>query len=136
MPGTSEPSILGTEQFEWLTEELRGSTATWKIVGNQKPVAPILGLLTVIGESTWNGFPDSREQLFDMFRSEAIDNVVMLSGDAHITVVADLHEDPEDPASYDPATGDGAVGVEFQPGSLSRGTSTSSSPTTRASWMV
>lgn len=120
-PDTPDKSILGEAQRTWFHETLNASSATWKIVGNQKPVAPILGLLVVVGESTWNGFPDARARMLDQLAADQVDNVLFLSGDAHITVVADLVIDPEDAASYDAKTGQGAVAVEFQPASMSRG---------------
>ena len=121
VPGSDEPSFLGTAQYDWFTSELQNSSARWRIVANQKPVAPILGLLTVIGGSTWNGYPAARDQLFAFLRDEGISNTLFLSGDAHITVVADLNATPDDPDAYDPATGEGSVAAEFQPGSMSRG---------------
>ncbi len=120
-PDTSDKSILGEAQRTWFHDTLNASSATWKIVGNQKPVAPILGLLVVVGESTWNGFPDARARMLDRLATDQVDNVMFLSGDAHITVVADLVTDPEDADAYDPETGQGAVAVEFQPASMSRG---------------
>jgi alkaline phosphatase D len=120
-PDNADKSILGDEQLAWLQAELAGSAADWRIVANQKPVAPILGLLQVLGGSTWNGYPDARDALFGYLRTAQIPDVMFLSGDAHITAVTDLVEAPADPAAYDPATGEGAVAVEFQPASMSRG---------------
>lgn len=120
-PDGPDKTILGAEQEVWIEEHLAMSTATWKVVGNQKPVAPILGLLKVLGGSTWNGYPDARTAFFDMLQQNDIRNLMMLSGDAHITAVTDLADMPDDPVMYDPATGEGAVAVEFQPASMSRG---------------
>ncbi len=120
-PDGPDKSILGDAQRTWLREQLSSSTATWRVLGNQKPVAPILGLLQVLGGSTWNGFPDARAQLFAALQTDGIDNVVFLSGDAHITAITDLVTAPDDPAQYDPKTGEGAIAVEFQPASMSRG---------------
>lgn len=120
-PDGPDKTLLGPEQEVWFEEQLAMSTARWKVVGNQKPVAPILGLLTVLGGATWNGYPDARVAFFDMLEQNGIDNVLMLSGDAHITAVTDLVSMPDDPVMYDPATGEGAVAAEFQPASMSRG---------------
>ena len=115
--GTDEPSILGNEQFEWLRGELTRSTATWRLVGTQKLVSPV-DVPIDIGGSTWLSFPASRRQLLRMLQAEQVDNVVILSGDAHMTFVADVIEDA---ASYDAQTGAGSRAVEFLAGSVSRG---------------
>jgi alkaline phosphatase D len=120
-PDTPEKTILGETQSAWFHETIAASSATWKLVGNQKPVAVINGLLTVLGGSTWNGFPDARAQMFGQLAADQVDNALFLSGDAHITAVTDLVAAPDDPKAYDPKTGQGAVAVEFQPASMSRG---------------
>jgi len=120
-PDTPDKTILGDTQRAWFHDTIAASTATWKLVGNQKPVAVINGLLVVLGGSTWNGFPDARARMFDQLAADGTDNALFLSGDAHITAVTDLVTTPEDPKVYDPKTGQGAVAVEFQPASMSRG---------------
>ncbi len=120
-PDSPDKTILGDAQEAWFHETLADSAATWKLVGNQKPVAVIDGLLVVLGGSTWNGFPDARARMFDRIASDEVDNALFLSGDAHITAVTDLVTSPGDPKAYDPRTGEGAVAVEFQPASMSRG---------------
>ena len=120
-PDTPDKTILGEAQSAWFHETIAASAATWKLVGNQKPVAVINGLLTVLGGSTWNGFPDARAQMFGQLATDQVDNALFLSGDAHITAVTDLVAAPDDPKAYDPKTGQGAVAVEFQPASMSRG---------------
>lgn len=120
-PDSPDKTILGDAQQAWFHETMAGSTATWKLVGNQKPVAVIGGLLVVLGGSTWNGFPDARGQMFEQLAADGVNNAMFLSGDAHITAVTDLVAAPDDPKAYDPRTGEGAIAVEFQPASMSRG---------------
>lgn len=120
-PDTPDKSILGDQQQAWFHETMANSPAAWKLVGNQKPVAVIGGLLVVLGGSTWNGFPDARAQMFEQLASDGVNNAMFLSGDAHITAVTDLVVSPQDPKAYDPSTGEGAIAVEFQPASMSRG---------------
>lgn len=120
-PDGPDKTILGETQRAWFHQTLRDSSAQWKVIGNQKPVAVIDGLLVVLGGSTWNGFPDARAQMFEQLAADQIDGALFLSGDAHITVAADLVTAPGDPDVYDPKTGQGAVAAEFQPASMSRG---------------
>ncbi len=133
VPGTNAPSLLGTEQFAWLAEALQASRATWRVIGTQKlfstlRVAPLLAQFIagepreVFDTNTWDGFPESRTQLLSLLRDQGIDDNVILTGDAHISLAFDLVDDPANPAApYDPATSDASVGVEFMPASVSRG---------------
>lgn len=131
--GSTEKSILGLEQFAWIEEQLAGSTATWRLLGSQKifstvRVNPRLALILdgeerpVFDTGSWDGFPASRTRLLSFLASRGIGDNVMISGDSHISVAADLVDDPANPANpYDPSTGEGSVGVELLPTSISRG---------------
>ncbi|MEM8605530.1 MAG: alkaline phosphatase D family protein [Myxococcota bacterium] len=112
--------ILGPEQEAWLFEQLRSSTAQWKIVGNQV-VMSIWQFNDefVANEDQWTGYRGSRERLMTMLRDEAIENVVVVTGDVHSSWAMDVTVGD---GSYDGATGEGAVGVEFvAPGITSPG---------------
>jgi len=61
----------------------------------------------------WDGYVAARRRLFDTLRASGLGDVVVLTGDIHTSWACELTDDPNDPASYDPATGAGAVGVEF-----------------------
>jgi alkaline phosphatase D len=61
----------------------------------------------------WDGYPAERDRLFRHLRTNAIDNVVVLTGDIHTSWALDLTPDPYDPLVYDPVTGEGALAVEF-----------------------
>lgn len=117
-PMDPDRQILGADQEAWLVSELEGSTATWKIIGQQVMFGQ-LGLVT--NPDQWDGYPEARERFFDVVETSAIDNVVVLTGDIHSSWGMDLARDPFDPA-YDPATGAGSLGVEFvTPGITSPG---------------
>ncbi|MEO0600849.1 MAG: alkaline phosphatase D family protein [Myxococcota bacterium] len=122
--GDSEaPSILGNPQYIWLTERLSASTATWRILGNQKMFAPFLVPPTISPDGvfdtrSWDGFPEARRRLYGFLEAQGIDDNIVLSGDAHFSVSSDLVDDP---TAYDPATSTTSRGVEFLPTSISRG---------------
>jgi alkaline phosphatase D len=61
----------------------------------------------------WDGYTAERSRVFKHIRDRGIDNVVALTGDVHTSWALDLTEDPYNPATYNPVTGDGALGVEF-----------------------
>lgn len=117
VPGTEAPSILGTEQFAWFDGWYNGSTARWRIVGSQKLISPI-DVPISIGGSTWLAYPESRHQLSELLLASPVANALFVTGDAHMTFVSDIVDEP---AGYDPATGEGAAAAEFLAGSVTRG---------------
>lgn len=129
-----EYNLMGHVQLDELIYGLKTSTATWKIMGSQKMtggwyttgIDPTL--LTVVpndgnvfDNSSWDGYSETRNRIWDSLQINHIDNFMALSGDAHISMAMDLVKDPYDSLTYNPATGTGAIGVEFLPSSISRG---------------
>ncbi|MEZ4269648.1 MAG: alkaline phosphatase D family protein, partial [Myxococcota bacterium] len=123
-------SILGFDQEQWLTETLTTSTAAWRIVGQQVLMgqlkvsgAPLSqGGGDVLNADSWDGYAAARTRFFDLVRSGAVGDVVVLTGDIHMSFAIELTEDPNNPDAYDPSTGRGAVAVEFvTPGVTSPG---------------
>ncbi len=112
-------TILGADQEAWLFDGLKTSEARWRLVGQQvmmghlrfraNPDLP----LGVLNYDQWDGYPGCRQRLFDVIRDEGVDNVVVLAGDIHSSWASELTDDPNDPAKYDPETGEGALAVEF-----------------------
>jgi alkaline phosphatase D len=88
-------SMLGGGQLAWLLAELRGSQATWKIVAQQVVVAARQeGEERASGDS-WDGYPDERARLLGEIERAGIDNVVFLTGDAHVFMASLLAGDFE-----------------------------------------
>ena len=116
-------TLLGDDQAGWLEDQLRQSTATWKLVGQQVMVANLIlapGMIANLDQ--WHGYPESRRRFLDFLRTAGASNVVVLTGDIHSSWASELVVDPGDPAQYDPATGRGAVAVELvAPGITSPG---------------
>ncbi len=129
--GEDEFSILGTEQYDWLTNELENSFARWRIIGNQKlfnlwsvegsPVELPIGNGEVVDPGSWDGYQLEREQLMLLLRDYGIGNNIVLSGDLHFFMATDMAIYPLNENMYNPLTGFGSVGVEFMGGSMSRG---------------
>lgn len=126
-----EPVFIGHDQFNWLSSELQNSNAQWKLLGNENMMAQFslsslpgwvpFGDGPVLDSSAWDGYGAERLRLLQFIESNGIDNVMVLSGDAHLPFGADLDPDPNNAASYDPNTGTGAVAVELLPCSITRG---------------
>ena len=107
-PAGSDRSQLGTEQREWLLDELSGSTAVWRILGNasvlsrtwsddmperaRKPLEVVK--LNAPGggpdPDQWDGYPAERESILGHLRREGIAGVVVLSGDVHLGMALEL----------------------------------------------
>ncbi len=84
----SEGTILGERQWRWLEEELQTSTATFNI---------ILSSIQVISEEhgfeTWGNFPAERKRLIKLIEDSAAKNVIIISGDRHISEFSEIKQD-------------------------------------------
>ncbi|MEO3749999.1 alkaline phosphatase D family protein [Streptomyces sp. B6B3] len=108
-------TLLGAEQESWLVEGLAASEATWNVMANQifmfqgdsEP-----GELQAFGMDTWDGYAASRQRLFDAIQEHDVENFVVITGDAHRSVAADLKANFDDPGSA-------TLGTEFLGTSIS-----------------
>jgi alkaline phosphatase D len=109
-------SELGPEQKTWLFDALESSTAHWRLLGNpsvmartwndELPEAVRKGLLKVKLIDTdgtgpdydqWDGYPVERREVLERIAALEPANVVVLSGDVHVGLAAELAEDPSQP---------------------------------------
>ncbi len=126
-PKADEPdrTLLGREQFEWLTGELKDAGSTWRLVGNGVLIgqvksdfmppeldAPLseLGVITPRDfgpePDQWDGYPAERGRLLNDVKENQVRNIVFLSGDVHSSWAIDLKLDPHDPE-------EDSIAVEF-----------------------
>jgi len=78
-----EPSagtILGEEQWRWLEEELENSNASFTVILSSIQVLP-----DEHGFETWGNFPLEVNRLKELIISSSARNVILLSGDRHIS---------------------------------------------------
>ncbi len=106
----AERTLLGVEQEAWLEEQLTGSTATWRIIGQQVMMAPYNGPAGILNPDQWDGYAAARDRLLDVLESNGIGNNLVLTGDIHSSWACDI---PRDVNAYNPDTGEGSVLVEF-----------------------
>ncbi len=127
-----EASVLSNDQRAWFLNELGLSQARWRVVGNQKMFGgwisegipdwvPIPNDGGVFDRGSWDGFMAERDTVLRFIEEQQIDNVMIISGDVHMSFAMDVSRDPTDPTVYDPATGNGSLAAEFIPTSISRG---------------
>lgn len=129
-------TMLGSEQFDWLMNELDNSTAKWRIMGGQKQMGqfmlfglpeelaqqlPGIGTGLFFNSKGWDGYPAERNKILQKLRSKNLNNNIHVSGDIHMYIGMDLVENPFDPILYKRASGKGAIGGDFCPSSVSRG---------------
>lgn len=119
-------TITGAEQMGWLTAGLSGSPTRWQLVGTSVMFSPVLfppldprttaALTQLVGlpssgvpfnTDQWDGYPADRRRLIETITSNAVSNVVFLTGDIHTSWAMDV---PADPADY---PGAGSVAAEF-----------------------
>lgn len=100
-------SMLGTEQERWVSRELNGAAAAWKVVAQQMLMAQFeqkAGEGEAWWSDAWDGYPAGRKRLLDHIAQRDIKDVVVLGGDIHSFWVTDLKADFGDPASATVAT--------------------------------
>lgn len=135
-------SLLGKEQKSWLFNNLKGSTAKWKILGNQVIFSDInikwaraaagsnadkVKQLEYTLLDYWEGYPVEKDEVVKYLSTNNINNTVILSASMHCAYAFDvaLRSSPYSrkgqPATYDPKTGKGSVAVEFATPSISSG---------------
>ena len=80
-------SLLGERQTAWLLDELRTASATHAAVVWVNSV-PWVGPAAV-GADGWAGHPEERAMISEAIARSGIDNLVMVSGDAHMVAIDD-----------------------------------------------
>ncbi|KAH8824649.1 PhoD-like phosphatase-domain-containing protein [Flagelloscypha sp. PMI_526] len=120
-------SMMGSAQEKWFLDTLDDSVsrgAVWRVVGQQVVFTELIYSDNVhanpVNYDQWDGYRANRGRIYDHLYHNKISNVVVLSGDSHANWVSDLSR-PN--SSYDPASGSGAVGVEFAGTAVTSGSS-------------
>ena len=109
-------TALGPEQKDWLLAALRSSTARWRLLGNPSVMSRTwndslpefvrtalvkVKLIDLDGTGPdydqWDGYPWERRELLDAISKLDVANVVVLSGDVHVGLAAELAEEPSEP---------------------------------------
>lgn len=87
-----EEQIVSEAQLTWITEALRASTATFKVVASSVHLADHDALLgPAQAQDRWQGYPGQRERLIEACAE--VPGVVVLTGDMHYGALQRL--DPE-----------------------------------------
>lgn len=111
-----ERQLLGLEQENWLYLNMtkgKNRGTKWQILGQQVILAPFKGASASTSGDIWNGYASARDRLLDYIDNNKIENTVVLTGDYHASFAFDVAKNPFDADSYNPATGEGSLAVEF-----------------------
>jgi membrane-associated phospholipid phosphatase len=92
-------SMLGAAQLAWLERELVTASRSHALVVWVNPDPWVAAAAP--GADNWGGYPEERRRIADLIAEAGIDNLVMLSGDAHMVAI-------DDGANTDYSTGGGA----------------------------
>jgi alkaline phosphatase D len=107
-------TLLGQAQEKWLHEGLAASRARWNVVAQQTLMAQVdrtPGEGQTFWTDGWDGYPAARARLLRSVSESGAANPLVISGDIHTFVVADLKSDFKDPAAP-------VVATEFGGGSI------------------
>jgi alkaline phosphatase D len=91
--GGASEAVMGADQEAWFLSTMQGSTATWKVWGNEYCLVPLQIDLTMVSVpeafkqrfymnvDAWDGFRNKRSELIE--KLSAVGNVVAVTGDIH-----------------------------------------------------
>ena len=95
-------SMLGAAQEAWFMQGLTSSQRRWKLVAQSTQMSSS-GIATPLGRSSfndaWDGYPLARERLLSGMAQARLQDVLVLGGDVHMNVAAQLRVRPNDDSS-------------------------------------
>jgi len=95
-------SMLGSAQEAWLMQGLADSPRRWKLIAQSTQMSSS-GVATPLGRSSfndaWDGYPMARERLLSGMADMKLHNALVLGGDVHMNVAANLRVRPNDAQS-------------------------------------
>jgi alkaline phosphatase D len=92
-------SLLGAKQERWLAGGLDSSAARWNVIAQQTVMAQVdrfPGEGQTFWTDGWDGYPAARARLLEHIAGKKVANPIVLGGDVHTFVVADLKTDFND----------------------------------------
>jgi alkaline phosphatase D len=108
-------TLIGKEQFDWLSAQLETSKAQWKVIGNQVIFSKLDESFNENAKSTdnWNGYPVEQLKLSGFLKDRKLKDVIFLTGDTHASWAFEVVENK--PGAKDP------IAIEFGTPSISSG---------------
>ncbi|MCA1659312.1 MAG: alkaline phosphatase family protein [Verrucomicrobiaceae bacterium] len=91
-----EADILGAAQWQWLEQQLEGSSADVHLIGSGSQV-----IAHEHRYEKWADFPKARRRLFDLLAKTRPRNVIFLTGDRHLGEISRLDDERFEQPLYD-----------------------------------
>ncbi|MGL5929955.1 MAG: alkaline phosphatase D family protein, partial [Dermatophilaceae bacterium] len=117
---TSDATLLGAAQRDWLVDGLAGSRASWRLVANQV-MAMSLDLVPgrTVNTDSWDGYGFERAAVLDAVAAAGVEDVALLTGDIHTFFAGQVSRTGRDRSVRTPGLDAGApVATEFVAGSV------------------
>ncbi|MFT6856313.1 MAG: alkaline phosphatase D [Cyclobacteriaceae bacterium] len=94
VPNTKDPTyqdtsrkMISDEQRSWLFENIKESSATWKIIGNQVIFSDLKQGMIFPNRprnmDSWDGYPADKNRFAQFIKDENLKNIVFVTGDTH-----------------------------------------------------
>lgn len=111
---SDQQTLLGADQRDWLLNGLIGSTARWKVLGNQT----FMGTLGIqlkngrmpINVDAWDGFDFERNLINNEIAYNKVENFVVVTGDLHTYIASHVKKNYDKRSIFD---FENYIGVEF-----------------------
>jgi alkaline phosphatase D len=103
-------TLLGEAQRGWLSDKLATPGALWNLLGNQTLFAQLSLAGTPIDVDAWDGYDAERRWLTGQLKDLNVSNPVVITGDLHSYVAAEIKVDY---GNINPLDLDNYAGVEF-----------------------
>ena len=107
-------TMLGKTQYNWFINNLKTSTAKWKVIGNQilfsdmnvgfgavnsqgQPAITDINAIRAVENlfiDNWESYPTERNSIMDTIKNRNIKNTIFLTGDSHASWSFDLTKKP------------------------------------------
>lgn len=111
-------TLLGAEQLAWLKRGLTGSSAAWKLVGNQVMIMGLdLPRGNAVNPDQWDGYAAERQDLLRTVQAAGTQDIAFLTGDIHTFFAGNVTPT----GRQDPVAGPVAAATEFVSGSITSG---------------
>jgi len=97
-----ERTFLGHAQERWLADGVSASQAQWNVIAQQTLMAQSdrrPGDGQAFWTDGWDGYPLARQRLLRAIEERRVANPIVIGGDVHMSVVADLKADFDDPSA-------------------------------------
>ncbi|WP_420033344.1 alkaline phosphatase D family protein [Streptomyces sp. cg28] len=124
-------TLPGFTQERWLIDGWRRSKALWNVVPQQVTFGRRNNPdgTDTLSMDSWDGYPASRDRVLQGARSARVENLMVLTGDVHVSYGLDIKQDFDDP---DSAT----LGTEIVTTSITSGKDGSAKPSNWAAYLA